>query len=72
MPFLMHGNGIDIELEVPLSFHSINRTRNAQVLGIPVEWALDADLGSSSLREEMPELLDVERIVTEVYVSVSC
>jgi hypothetical protein len=68
----VHGNGIKVELEIPLSLDTVNCAGNAQVLGIPVEWAFDADLRSGSLREEMAKLLGVECAVTEVWVFVSC
>jgi hypothetical protein len=68
----VHGNGIKVELEIPLSLDTVDCTGNAQVLGIPVEWAFDADLRSGSLREEMAKLLGVECAVTEVWVFVSC
>jgi hypothetical protein len=61
----MHRNGIKIELEIPFSLGSIDRTGNAQVASIPVEWAFGAKLGLFLLREEMPKLLDVEGIVAE-------
>lgn len=67
----MHGNGIKVELEIPLPLDSIDCAGNAQVLGIPVERAFDADLGSCSLREEMAELLSVKCVVTEVWSFVS-
>jgi hypothetical protein len=68
----MHGNGVNIELEIPLPLDSIDCASNAQVLGIPVEWAFDTDLGSCSWGEEMAKLLDVECVVTEVWVFISC
>jgi hypothetical protein len=68
----MHGNGVKIKLEIPLPLHSINRAGYTQVLGIPVEGAFDADLGSCSWGKEMAKLLDVECVVTEVWVFISC
>jgi len=72
VPFFMHGNGVKIELEIPLPLDSINRAGYAQVLGIPVEWAFDTDLGSCSWGEKMTKLLDVECIMTEVWLFISC
>jgi hypothetical protein len=63
----MHGDGIKIELEIPLSLNSVDCASNAQVLRIPVEGAFDADLGSCFLRKEMAELLGVECVVSEVW-----
>jgi len=67
----MHSNGIEIKLEIPLPLDAVDCTSNAQFLRIPVEWALNADLGSGSLGEEMAKLLGVKCVVTEVYVFVS-